>query len=463
MLGNQVELWETLLAAMKLGAVVIPATTLLHAADLRDRLDRGGGQARDRRRGGHRQVRRRRGRLHAHRGARRAGRLARLRRRRRRRRRVHPGRRHPRLRHAAALLHLRHHGEAEAGGAHPRVLPGRASVHDVLDRAAAGRRAPQHLLPGLGQARLEQRLRAVDRRVLRAGDELRQVRRGRRAGRARPAAGSPASAPRPRCGGCSSRPTCPGCPTRRRKVVGAGRAAQPRGDRAGGEGLGGADPRRVRADRVHRADRQPAGSAGQAGLDGPAHPRLPDRADRPGHRGEGRRGRDLHRPVPPPARADGRLPRRPGAQRRGDGRTASTTPATSAPATPTATSPTSAGPTTCSRPATTGSARSSWRACSSSIPRWPRRPSCPRPTRCGWPCPRPTSCWPPGTSRPSETARSILEFARDNLASVQARPPPGVRRRCPRPSPARSGGWSCAAGRPSCTPTRDDTAGEFTL
>jgi acetyl-CoA synthetase len=41
MLGNQLELWETLLAAMKLGAVVIPATTLLHAADLRDRIDRG--------------------------------------------------------------------------------------------------------------------------------------------------------------------------------------------------------------------------------------------------------------------------------------------------------------------------------------------------------------------------------------------------------------------------------------
>jgi acetyl-CoA synthetase len=41
MLGNQVELWETLLAAMKLGAVLIPATTLLTAADLRDRLDRG--------------------------------------------------------------------------------------------------------------------------------------------------------------------------------------------------------------------------------------------------------------------------------------------------------------------------------------------------------------------------------------------------------------------------------------
>jgi acetyl-CoA synthetase len=41
MLGNQVELWETILAAMKLGAVIIPATTLLGPADLRDRLDRG--------------------------------------------------------------------------------------------------------------------------------------------------------------------------------------------------------------------------------------------------------------------------------------------------------------------------------------------------------------------------------------------------------------------------------------
>src|SRR4051812_12880281 len=41
MLGNQVELWETILAAMKLGAVIIPATTLLGPADLRDRIDRG--------------------------------------------------------------------------------------------------------------------------------------------------------------------------------------------------------------------------------------------------------------------------------------------------------------------------------------------------------------------------------------------------------------------------------------
>ena len=41
MLGNVVPLWETMLAAMKLGAVVIPATTLLTQADLLDRFTRG--------------------------------------------------------------------------------------------------------------------------------------------------------------------------------------------------------------------------------------------------------------------------------------------------------------------------------------------------------------------------------------------------------------------------------------
>ena len=41
MLGNEVALWETLLAAMKLGVVVIPATALLTCDDLQDRIDRG--------------------------------------------------------------------------------------------------------------------------------------------------------------------------------------------------------------------------------------------------------------------------------------------------------------------------------------------------------------------------------------------------------------------------------------
>jgi acetyl-CoA synthetase len=41
MLGNTPLLWETMLAAMKLGAVVVPATTLLTPADLADRFSRG--------------------------------------------------------------------------------------------------------------------------------------------------------------------------------------------------------------------------------------------------------------------------------------------------------------------------------------------------------------------------------------------------------------------------------------
>ena len=41
MLANQVELWEMLLACCKLGAVVIPASTLLSPVDLSDRIERG--------------------------------------------------------------------------------------------------------------------------------------------------------------------------------------------------------------------------------------------------------------------------------------------------------------------------------------------------------------------------------------------------------------------------------------
>jgi len=41
MLGNEPALWDIMLAAIKLGAVLIPATTLLTADDLQDRLERG--------------------------------------------------------------------------------------------------------------------------------------------------------------------------------------------------------------------------------------------------------------------------------------------------------------------------------------------------------------------------------------------------------------------------------------
>src|SRR3954469_3533836 len=42
MLGNQVELWESMLAVLKLGAVIMPTTTALGPADLVDRIERGG-------------------------------------------------------------------------------------------------------------------------------------------------------------------------------------------------------------------------------------------------------------------------------------------------------------------------------------------------------------------------------------------------------------------------------------
>ena len=45
MLGNQVELWETMLGVFKLGAVVMPTTAALGPADLRDRVERGSARA----------------------------------------------------------------------------------------------------------------------------------------------------------------------------------------------------------------------------------------------------------------------------------------------------------------------------------------------------------------------------------------------------------------------------------
>ena len=67
MLGNVVPLWEVMLASIKLGSVVIPATTLLGARRSARPLRAGRRPPRGRRIGGRRQVRRHRGRLHPHR------------------------------------------------------------------------------------------------------------------------------------------------------------------------------------------------------------------------------------------------------------------------------------------------------------------------------------------------------------------------------------------------------------
>ena len=45
MLGNQVELWDVMLAVMKIGAVIVPTATAAGAADLADRVARSGARA----------------------------------------------------------------------------------------------------------------------------------------------------------------------------------------------------------------------------------------------------------------------------------------------------------------------------------------------------------------------------------------------------------------------------------
>ncbi len=63
-----------------------------------------------------------------------------------------------------------------------------------------------------------------------------------------------------------------------------GRAAQSRRHRPSRTGLGADDPRRVRPDRDHAAGRQHTRPAGEAGLDGPADARRAGRAGRPAYR-----------------------------------------------------------------------------------------------------------------------------------------------------------------------------------
>ena len=189
MLGNIAPLWEVILASIKLGAVIIPASTLLGPEDLADRIARGDVRhviTED---------------AHTPKFEGLDGTWTR----------VVVGAATPGWHHyddatsappgftpdgvdegqrpAAAVLHLGHHRAAEAGRAHARVVPGRAPVHDVLDRPAARRRAPEHLLPRLGQARLEQRVRAVDRGRDLADPRPRAVQRAGAVRRAARAAG----------------------------------------------------------------------------------------------------------------------------------------------------------------------------------------------------------------------------------------------------------------------------------
>ncbi len=143
MLGNQVELWESMLAVIKLGAVVMPTTTAVGPGDLVDRMERGAARA----------VITNASEVHkfddvpgdyvriAVGGADPAGtatdgwedheaaydlEVA-----------AHRAPGHRARRPDAALLHLRHDEPAQARRAHPALLPRRAPLDDVLDRPAA--------------------------------------------------------------------------------------------------------------------------------------------------------------------------------------------------------------------------------------------------------------------------------------------------------------------------------------
>ena len=93
----------------------------------------------------------------------------------------------PRRRPDAALLHLGHDGALETRRPQPRELSDRPPFDHVRARAETRRRPPQHLLARLGEARLVERVRALERRGDRglARGEVRAARGARRARRPR--------------------------------------------------------------------------------------------------------------------------------------------------------------------------------------------------------------------------------------------------------------------------------------
>jgi hypothetical protein len=174
MLPNVAAMWEVVLAAMKLGAVIIPAATLLTPDDLKDRLTRGQGR-------------------HVITNAAFTERFAEL------------AGDYSRIvvdepvkgwafyqdayqeektyapdavtKATDPVFHLRHHSPAETGAAHAPELSRRSPRNHVLGWVAPRRRSSQHQLSGLGQARMEQLLRSVECRRDHLRSQLHALRR----------------------------------------------------------------------------------------------------------------------------------------------------------------------------------------------------------------------------------------------------------------------------------------------
>ena len=278
MLGNVAPLWVAMLAAMKLGLVVIPATTLLTGADIADRLARGrarfviadGADAAKFAGQGEDFVRIAVGgapagwldyasllKASAH---------------------FEPDGPNSSRRSDAALFHLGHDCAAQARHAQSCELPDRAPLDHVRPGVEARRSASQHFLARLGQARLVELLRALERGRLhrRARQAVRAARDARRSRRARDhfvlcAADrlAPADSARPR-----------GLESERARSQLGGRTAQSGSDRTGRPRLGRVLTRFLRPDRDDDDDRQCGRPAGRRGLDGTSAARLSRRAAR---------------------------------------------------------------------------------------------------------------------------------------------------------------------------------------
>ena len=168
--------------------------------------------------------------------------------------------------------------------------------HDVLAGPPRRGRASEHQLTGVGQARLVELLRAVERGGDDPGARCAALRREENTGGAASARCDHPLRPAHRVAHAHprvARGESGGAPRARERR----RAAEPRGhrDRAGGLGPHGA--RRLRADRDDGAGREPARAHRRAGVDGQAAPRLRRGAPRP------RRGRDRRRGGGAPPRA----------------------------------------------------------------------------------------------------------------------------------------------------------------
>ncbi len=364
MLGNEVPLWETMLAAIKLGAVVIPATTLLTPDDLVDRVERG-------------QVK------HVVIGKAHTDKFESL-----------PGN-FGRIAVGGAPAGWKAFEEAAAESdqftpdgvtrvddplllyftsgttSKPKLVlhthqsyPVGHLFDDVLDRPEAQRPPHEHLLAGLGQARLELLLRALERRRLRVPVQLQPLQRQGPARRAGEVRGHHHVRAPDRVAHADPGRTWPLVKTKLRELIGAGEPLNPRGHRAGEEGLGITIRDGFGQTETTARDRQHPRPAAEARLHGPPAARLQDRPARRRQQalGRGRGGagdRASSRPVGLMVGYAGDAAKTAEVMRDGHYRTGDVASIDD----DGATSPTSAAPTTCSRPPTTASAPSSSRAC----------------------------------------------------------------------------------------------------